>query len=68
MLLAVDDPDEMERYLMARPLKLQAILEAAEKRFDEGKGIPAAEFWARMKRRQEAKAKTNGKRPAKAES
>ena len=48
MVVGVDEGGEFERYLMSRSPKLNAILSAAEKRFDAGQGIPDGEFWAEM--------------------
>ncbi len=45
-LLGVDDPDEVERMLMAQSPKLRAILDAARKRLNAGQGIPHDDFWA----------------------
>jgi len=48
VLLKAQDQDELERTLMGHSPKLQAILEAARKRFREGSGIPHDEFWRQM--------------------
>jgi len=48
MLVAVDDPDEVERLLLAHSPRLQAILEAARRRIAAGEGIPEEEFWAHV--------------------
>jgi prevent-host-death family protein len=48
VLLKADDPGELERTLMGHSQKLQAILEAARKRFRAGRGIPHEEFWREM--------------------
>jgi prevent-host-death family protein len=45
VLLKADDPGELERTLMGHSPRLQAILEAARKRFREGRGIRHEEFW-----------------------
>jgi hypothetical protein len=37
--------EDMERLLMGHSAKLQSILEAARKRFREGRGIPHEAFW-----------------------
>src|SRR5437016_14514252 len=45
VLLGVQDDDESERLLLAHSRKLRAILNAAERRIDEGAGIAHDEFW-----------------------
>jgi hypothetical protein len=40
--------DDVERLLMVHSLRLQAILEAARKRFRAGGGIPHEIFWKRV--------------------
>ena len=48
VLLAMQDEDEIERLLMAYSQRLQAILQAARRRFEAGQGIPHEEFWRQM--------------------
>ncbi len=45
VLVGVRDDDELERLLLAHSPKLRAILDAADRRIDAGKGIPHEEFW-----------------------
>ncbi len=45
VLLGVSDDDELERLLLAHSPKLRAILDAADRRIDEGGGIGHDEFW-----------------------
>ncbi len=45
VLLRTEDEDDLERLLMGHSPKLQAILQAARKRFREGAGIPHETFW-----------------------
>jgi prevent-host-death family protein len=45
VLLRSEGKEELERLLMGHSPKLQAILEAARKRFREGRGIPHDSFW-----------------------
>ena len=45
VLLRSEGEDDLERLLMGHSPKLQAILEAARKRFREGRGIPHEKFW-----------------------
>ncbi|HQU47229.1 MAG TPA: type II toxin-antitoxin system Phd/YefM family antitoxin [Pirellulales bacterium] len=48
VLLGVEDDDELERLLLAHSRKLHAILDAADRRIDEGAGIPHDEFWRQV--------------------
>jgi prevent-host-death family protein len=48
VLLGVDDDDELERLLLAHSPKLRAILDAADRRIDEGAGIGHDEFWQQV--------------------
>jgi hypothetical protein len=43
--IVMQDPGELERTLIGHSPKLQAILEAARRRFRAGKGISHDEFW-----------------------
>ncbi|MBI3407210.1 MAG: type II toxin-antitoxin system Phd/YefM family antitoxin [Planctomycetes bacterium] len=45
VLLRAEGEGDLERLLMGHSPKLQAILEAARKRFREGRGIPHQTFW-----------------------
>jgi len=45
VLLRTEDEEDLERLLMGHSPKLQALLEAARKRFREGRGIPHETFW-----------------------
>ena len=48
VLLGISDDDELERVLLAHSRKLRAILDAAERRIDEGAGIGHEEFWQQV--------------------
>ncbi len=45
VLLSPGSEGELERLLMGHSPRLQAILQAARKRFREGRGIPHDSFW-----------------------
>ena len=45
VLLSSENEDDLERLLMGHSPKLQSILEAARKRFRQGRGIPHETFW-----------------------
>jgi prevent-host-death family protein len=57
VLLRYEGKDELERLLMGHSPKLQLILEAARKRFREGRGIPHEEFWKEVEAENAAKSK-----------
>ncbi|HTK73706.1 MAG TPA: type II toxin-antitoxin system Phd/YefM family antitoxin [Gemmataceae bacterium] len=48
VLLGVHDDEELERLLLAHSQKLRAILDAADRRIDEGAGIGHREFWQKV--------------------
>jgi prevent-host-death family protein len=48
VLIGVEDDEEVERLLLAHSRKLRAILDAADRRIDEGGGIPHDEFWRQI--------------------
>ncbi len=48
VLLGVSDDEELERLILAHSPKLRAILDAADRRIDEGAGIAHDEFWERV--------------------
>src|SRR6266853_6880697 len=48
VLLGVEDDDELERLLLAHSRKLRAILDAADRRIEEGAGIGHDEFWKKV--------------------
>jgi prevent-host-death family protein len=60
VLLGVRDDDELERLILAHSPKLNAILDAAERRIKEGKGIGHEEFWKRAESSKRPRG-TNGK-------
>ena len=62
VLLATDNEGDLERLLMGHSPKLQAILEAARKRFRSGDGIPHETFWKGVERENTAKRKKRGMR------
>src|SRR6266478_1640184 len=65
VLLGVSDDEELERLLLAHSRKLRAILDAADRRIDEGKGIGHDEFWRRVETRNRPRANGSGKKKGK---
>jgi prevent-host-death family protein len=45
VLMRSDSEEDVERLLMGQSRKLQSILEAARRRFRQGRGIPHETFW-----------------------
>ena len=45
VLLGVENDDELERLLLAHSQQLRAILDAADRRIDQGSGVGHDEFW-----------------------
>src|SRR5262245_43579464 len=56
VLLGVQDDEELERLLLAHSRKLRAILDAADRRIDQGAGIGHDEFWQRVESAPRARA------------
>ena len=48
VLVGVEDDEEVERLLLAHSRKLRAILDAADRRIDEGAGVGHEEFWQQV--------------------
>ncbi len=57
VLLSSGSEDDLERLLMGHSPKLQAILEAARKRFRQGHGIPHEAFWQEVEAENASKKK-----------
>ncbi len=63
VLLGVEDDEELERLLLAHSKKLREILDAADRRIDEGSGIGHDEFWKQVESANQAREKNgNGKK------
>jgi prevent-host-death family protein len=63
VLLGVNDDEELERLLLAHSRKLRAILDAADRRIDDGAGIGHDEFWHEVESAQRSReAKGSGKK------
>jgi prevent-host-death family protein len=64
VLLGVRNDDELERLILAHSPKVNAILDAAEKRIKEGKGITHHEFWKRVQSKSRSRQRNgDGKQP-----
>jgi len=64
VLLRAESDEDLERLLMGHSPKLQSILEAARKRFREGRGIPHEAFWKEVEA-ENASANRTHNRPGK---
>jgi prevent-host-death family protein len=61
VLLRSESEDDVERLLMGHSPKLQAILEAARKRFREGRGIPHETFWQEVEAQKASQSTKRGR-------
>jgi prevent-host-death family protein len=61
VLLRSESEEDVERLLMGHSPKLQSILEAARKRFREGRGIPHESFWQEVEAEKVAKSTKRGR-------
>jgi prevent-host-death family protein len=63
VLLGVADDEELELMLLAHSRKLRAILDAADRRIDQGAGIGHDQFWSEVESaNRSGEAKRNGKK------
>ena len=61
VLLRSETAEDVERLLMGHSPKLQSILEAARKRFREGRGIPHETFWKEVEAEAAGRARKSGR-------
>ncbi len=61
VLLNSGSEDDLERLLMGHSQKLQSILEAARKRFREGRGIPHESVWKEVEAESARKSTKRGR-------
>ena len=57
VLIRSESEDDLERLLMGHSRKLQTILEAARRRFRQGRGIPHETFWKEVEADNASKSK-----------
>ena len=62
VLLGVQDDDELERLLLAHSRKLRAILDAADRRIDQGAGLGHEELWQQVEAATRARERTGVRR------
>ncbi len=60
VLVGVADDEEVERLLLAHSPKLRALLDAADRRIDEGAGIGHEEFWQQVEAAQRTRVQDGG--------
>ena len=66
VLLVPHDDDDLERLLLGRSPRFQALLDRSRQSIQEGKGFSEEEFWAAVRKRAQArKAAAKGRRTAK---
>ncbi len=51
VLVAVSDEEDLERLVLAHTPRFMAILDAAERRIKEGRGVKHGDFWRRAKKK-----------------
>jgi PHD/YefM family antitoxin component YafN of YafNO toxin-antitoxin module len=51
VLLVPEDADDLERLMLARSPRFQALLERSRKSIEEGKGLSEKAFWAAVRKR-----------------
>ena len=61
VLLSSQTEEDVERLLMGHSPRLQSILEAARKRFREGRGIPHETFWKEVEAENAGKSARRGR-------
>jgi prevent-host-death family protein len=68
VLLVPHDEDDLERILLGRSPRFQALLDRSRQSIEEGKGLSEEEFWeAVRKRARERKATAKGRRTKRSE-
>jgi prevent-host-death family protein len=67
VLVGVEDDEEVERLLLAHSRKLRALLDAADRRIDEGAGIGHEEFWQRVEAANRARKPGGGQKKGRAQ-
>ena len=61
VLFSSQSEEDVERLLMGHSPRLQSILEAARKRFREGRGIPHETFWKEVEAENAGKSARRGR-------
>jgi prevent-host-death family protein len=61
VLLRSESEEDVERLLMGHSRKLQSILQAARKRFRQGRGIPHETFWKEVEAENANKSSKRGR-------
>ncbi len=64
VLLVPGDDDDLERLILARSPRFQALLAKSRQSIVEGKGLSNKEFWKAVAKRQRKKAGGRHRRPA----
>ena len=64
VLLAPYDDDDLERLLLGRSARFQALLNRSRQSIKDGKGLSEDAFWKAVRQRSQKKTKSPGKRRA----
>lgn len=65
LLLAPHDDDDLERLMLARSPRFQAMLNRSRQSIKEGKGLSERAFWEAVRKRAQARKAAAGRRRAK---
>ena len=65
VLLVTQDEDQIERLILGCSPKLRAILDAAHRRIQAGKGLPQSEFWRQVEAERSETPLPDGAQPKK---
>lgn len=60
VLLAPRDEDDLERILLGRSRRFQAMLQRSRQSIEQGKGLSESEFWKKVRERASRRKKPNG--------
>ena len=61
VLLVPEDDDDLERLLVSRSRRFQALLNRSRKSIKEGKGLSETDFWAAVHKRAQSRQKTTSR-------
>jgi len=60
VLLVPEDDDDLERLMLARSPRFQALLNRSRQSIKEGKGLSEADFWKAVRKRAQARRARTG--------
>ncbi len=62
VLVGIADDEELERVLLAHSRKLRAVLDAADRRIEDGAGLGHDEFWQKVESASRARGSNGGEK------